>query len=47
MLEWFFNVMLSFHQEFEESGDPEKHYQDLFSLAKEGMQKGKVLFLLI
>ncbi|AEE78942.1 unnamed protein product [Arabidopsis thaliana] len=29
--------------EFEESGDPEKHYQALFSLAKEGMQKGKVV----
>lgn len=29
--------------EFEESGDPEKHYQDLFSLANEGMQKGKVV----
>ncbi|WZY72751.1 hypothetical protein YC2023_004991 [Brassica napus] len=32
---------------FVESGDPEKHYQDLFSLAKEGVQKGKVLLLLI
>ena len=29
-------------QEFEESGDPEKHFQSLLSLAKEGIQKGKV-----
>lgn len=29
-------------QEFEESGDPEKHFQALLSLAKEGIQKGKV-----
>lgn len=38
--------LLFIHQEFEESGDPEKHYQALFTLAKEGIQKGKVLFLL-
>ncbi|KEH24255.1 putative exodeoxyribonuclease I [Medicago truncatula] len=30
-------------KEFEESGDPEKHFQDLLSLAKEGIQKGKVV----
>lgn len=29
-------------QEFEESGDPEKHFQALLSLAKEGIEKGKV-----
>ncbi|XP_019424739.1 PREDICTED: putative deoxyribonuclease TATDN1 [Lupinus angustifolius] len=29
--------------EFEESGDPEKHFQALVSLAKEGIQKGKVV----
>ena len=34
-------------QEFEEGGDPEKHFQALLSLAKEGMQKGKVRFLLV
>ncbi|XP_039037813.1 putative deoxyribonuclease TATDN1 [Hibiscus syriacus] len=27
--------------EFEESGDPEKHFQDLLALAKEGIQRGK------
>ncbi|XP_038987913.1 putative deoxyribonuclease TATDN1 isoform X2 [Phoenix dactylifera] len=30
-------------KEFEESGDPEKHFQTLVSLAKEGIQKGKVV----
>ncbi|KAK7337327.1 hypothetical protein VNO77_17893 [Canavalia gladiata] len=30
-------------KEFEESGDPEKHFQALLSLAKEGIQKGKVV----
>ncbi|XP_057438917.1 uncharacterized protein LOC130730817 [Lotus japonicus] len=30
-------------KEFEESGDPEKHFQSLLSLAKEGIQKGKVV----
>ncbi|CAK7342065.1 unnamed protein product [Dovyalis caffra] len=30
-------------KEFEESGDPEKHFQALVSLAKEGIQKGKVV----
>ncbi|CAI9097584.1 OLC1v1034050C1 [Oldenlandia corymbosa var. corymbosa] len=29
--------------EFEESGDPEKHFQSLLSLAKEGVEKGKVV----
>ncbi|MBA0713286.1 hypothetical protein Golax_012328 [Gossypium laxum] len=29
--------------EFEESGDPEKHFQGLLALAKEGIQKGKVV----
>ncbi|KAH9674283.1 TatD related DNase [Citrus sinensis] len=29
--------------EFEESGDPEKHFQALLSLAKEGIEKGKVV----
>ncbi|CAN0847591.1 Deoxyribonuclease TATDN1 [Linum grandiflorum] len=29
--------------EFEESGDPENHFQALLSLAKEGIQKGKVV----
>lgn len=29
-------------QEFEDSGDPENHFQALLSLAKEGIQKGKV-----
>lgn len=34
-----------FTQEFEESGDPEKHFQALLSLAKEGIEKGKVEFI--
>ncbi|KAM3376362.1 hypothetical protein P3S68_015077 [Capsicum galapagoense] len=29
--------------EFEDSGDPEKHLQDLLTLAKEGKEKGKVV----
>lgn len=29
-------------KEFEESGDPEKHFQELLALAKEGVEKGKV-----
>lgn len=29
-------------EEFDESGDPEKHFQALLSLAKEGVEKGKV-----
>ena len=34
----FFNFL----QEFEESGDPEEHFHALLSLAKEGIEKGKV-----
>lgn len=34
--------LVYFLQEFEESGDPEKHFQALLSLAKEGIEKGKV-----
>ncbi|KAG2683127.1 hypothetical protein I3760_10G018300 [Carya illinoinensis] len=30
-------------KEFEESGDPEKHFQALLTLAKEGIEKGKVV----
>ncbi|KAM1096404.1 hypothetical protein ACFX19_014195 [Malus domestica] len=30
-------------KEFEESGDPDKHFQALLSLAKEGIEKGKVV----
>ncbi|KAG5598463.1 hypothetical protein H5410_029833 [Solanum commersonii] len=30
-------------KEFEDSGDPEKHLQDLLTLAKEGKEKGKVV----
>ncbi|XP_050380210.1 uncharacterized protein LOC126797598 isoform X1 [Argentina anserina] len=30
-------------KEFDESGDPDKHFQALLSLAKEGIQKGKVV----
>lgn len=30
-------------QEFEESGDPENHFQALLSVAKEGIEKGKVV----
>ncbi|CAM6094856.1 unnamed protein product [Calypogeia fissa] len=30
-------------KEFEDSGDPEKHYQELLALAKEGTAKGKVV----
>uniref|UniRef100_A0A803QN40 Uncharacterized protein n=1 Tax=Cannabis sativa TaxID=3483 RepID=A0A803QN40_CANSA len=30
-------------KEFEESGDPEKHFQALLSLAQEGIEKGKVV----
>lgn len=42
----FFFVL---NQEFEDSGDPEKHLQDLLTLAKEGKEKGKVcsIFLYI
>ncbi|KAI8562884.1 hypothetical protein RHMOL_Rhmol03G0070000 [Rhododendron molle] len=29
--------------EFDESGDPEKHFQELLSLAKKGAEKGKVV----
>lgn len=29
-------------KEFEESGDPERHFQSLLLLAKEGVEKGKV-----
>lgn len=29
-------------QEFEDSGNPEKHFQDLLVLAKQGIEKGKV-----
>lgn len=29
--------------EFDESGDPEKHFDALLSLAKEGIEKGKVV----
>ena len=29
-------------QEFEDSGDPDKHYEELLALAKEGASKGKV-----
>jgi hypothetical protein len=31
-------------QEFEESGDPEGHFQALLALAKEGLDKGKVVY---
>ena len=34
--------ILFFVQEFEDSGDPEKHFQALLALAKEGIEKGKV-----
>lgn len=34
-----------FIQEFEESGDPEKHFQALLLLAKQGIEKGKVGFI--
>lgn len=30
------------NQEFDDSGDPEKHYEALLSLAKAGVEKGKV-----
>ncbi|KAK1562496.1 hypothetical protein Q3G72_012815 [Acer saccharum] len=30
-------------KEFEDSGDPEKHFQDLLLLAKQGIEKGKVV----
>ncbi|XP_028119446.1 putative deoxyribonuclease TATDN1 isoform X2 [Camellia sinensis] len=30
-------------KEFDESGDPEKHFQELLSLAKMGVEKGKVV----
>ncbi|KAG6744952.1 hypothetical protein POTOM_051593 [Populus tomentosa] len=35
--------LITLLEEFEESGDPEKHFQALLSLAKEGIQKGKVV----
>lgn len=34
-------------QEFEDNGDPENHFQALLSLAKEGIQKGKVSLILL
>lgn len=37
----------AFFQEFEESGDPEKHFQALLTLAKEGIEKGKVGFIVL
>lgn len=39
---WWMWVMFYLVQEFEESGDPDKHFQSLLSLAKEGIEKGKV-----
>lgn len=36
------HVFLQYIQEFEESGDPQNHFQALLSLAKEGIEKGKV-----
>lgn len=45
-LAWFvlsLNILSCiFNQEFEENGDPENHFQALLSLAKEGIEKGKV-----
>ncbi|KAI5432449.1 hypothetical protein KIW84_036256 [Lathyrus oleraceus] len=38
-----FHYFLALGLEFEESGDPENHFQALLSLAKEGIQKGKVV----
>ncbi|BAH94127.1 Os08g0165800 [Oryza sativa Japonica Group] len=35
-------VMLGAFKEFEESGDPEGHFQALLALAKEGIAKGKL-----
>lgn len=40
-----FFAIVCFTQEFEDSGDPEKHFQALLSLAKEGIEKGKVCFI--
>lgn len=44
MWTWEYMILdcLSMFQEFDESGDPEKHFQALLSLAKEGIEKGKV-----
>lgn len=39
--------ILCFFQEFEESGDPEKHFQALLTLAKEGIEKGKVCIIVL
>lgn len=30
------------NQEFDDSGDPERHFEALLSLAREGVEKGKV-----
>lgn len=37
-----FDVDFITFKEFEKSGDPDKYYQELVSLAKEGVAKGKV-----
>lgn len=29
-------------QEFDDSGDPERHFEALLTLAREGVEKGKV-----
>lgn len=34
-------------QEFETSGDPKKHLEDLLSLAREGAARGKVTFFFL
>lgn len=38
----FLSYSCNFVKEFEDSGDPEKYFEDLVSLAKEGVEKGKV-----
>lgn len=35
-------IWIFIFQEFDESGDPGKHFDALLSLAKEGIEKGKV-----
>lgn len=37
----------SLNQEFDDSGDPEKHFEALISLAKAGVEKGKVCFIVL
>lgn len=40
-------ILFDVSQEFDDSGDPDKHFEALMSLAKVGVEKGKVCFIFI